>query len=180
MRIAKICVLALCLTAPALSFGQAAKVLKGKEITESALIDALVPDEPERTRSIKILRDSGPTAPRPKPASASLLITFETGSAELTPRAKQSLDVVAKALNSNKLSDFRFAIEGHADPRGGEEFNLQLSQARAESVVSYLSDQHQIARERLKPIGKGDSELLNKVHPDAIENRRVTIKTLSD
>jgi OmpA-OmpF porin, OOP family len=180
MRIARTCVLVLCLIAPAIAFGQATKVLKGKEITESALIDALVPDEPERTRSIKVLRDSGPAAPRPKPASASLLITFETGSAELTPRAKQSLDVVAKALNSNKLSDFRFSIEGHADPRGGEERNLQLSQERAESVVGYLSEQHQIARERLKPVGKGDSELLNKVHPDAAENRRVTIKTLAE
>lgn len=180
MRIAKTCGLVLCLIAPALAFGQATKVLKDKEITESALIDALVPDEPERTRSIKILRESGPTAPKPKPASASLLITFETGSAELTPRAKQSLDVVAKALSSNKLSDFRFSIEGHADPRGDEERNLQLSQARAESVVGYLSEQHQIARERLKPVGKGDSELLNRTHPDAAENRRVTIKTLTE
>lgn len=180
MRIAKTCALALCLIAPALAFGQATKVLKGKEITESALIDALVPEEPERTRSIKILREGGPAAPRAKPASASLLITFETGSAELTPRAKQSLDVVAKALSSNKLSDFRFAIEGHADPRGGEETNLQLSQARAESVVGYLAEQHQIARERLKPVGKGDTELLNKARPDAAENRRVTIKTLAE
>jgi len=178
MRIASIVGLALCLLAPAVSLGQAGKVLKGKEITESALVDALVPEEPLRTRSIKIMREGGPPPAPAKPAVASLLITFETGSAELTPRSKQSLDVVGRALNSNKLTDFSFSIEGHADPRGGVDYNLHLSQARAESVVNYLAEQHKIDRERLKPVGKGDSELLNTAHPYAPENRRVTIKTL--
>ncbi|MBS1138070.1 MAG: OmpA/MotB domain protein, partial [Proteobacteria bacterium] len=65
-----------------------------------------------------------------------------------------------------------------ADPRGGEEYNLHLSQARAESVVNYLAEQHQIERDRLKPVGKGISEPLNTARPDAPENRRVTIKTV--
>jgi outer membrane protein OmpA-like peptidoglycan-associated protein len=179
MRLATMIGLALCLAAPAAAFGEAGKVLKDKDITESALIDALTPEV--RTRSIKIMRE-GQVAPpvAAKPAAASLLITFETGSATLTPRAKRSLDVVARALDSDKLTDFRFSIEGHADPRGGDEYNLRLSQARAESVVNYLADTHHIARERLKPIGKGDAELLNAAHPDAPENRRVTIKTLVD
>ena len=57
------------------------KVLTGKDLTESALVDALAPaDEGIRTRSFK--RDQ-PLAPA-KPKSASLLITFETNSAELT------------------------------------------------------------------------------------------------
>lgn len=178
MRIARIVGLALCMLAPAASFGQAQHVLKGKEITESALVDALVPEEPVRTRSIKIMREGGPPPAPAKPAAASLLITFETASAELTPHAKRSLDVVGRALNSNKLTDFSFSIEGHADPRGGDEYNLHLSQARAESVVNYLAEQHKIARERLKPIGKGNAELLNTANPNAPENRRVTIKTL--
>ena len=115
-----------------------------------------------------------------KPAAASLLITFETNSASLTPKGKQSLDVVARALGSDKLSGFRFAVEGHTDPRGGEEYNQRLSQSRAESVVGYLADSRQIERRRLTPIGKGPSELLNPARPESPENRRVTIKRLDN
>lgn len=163
---------------------QAGKLLRGKDITESALIDALTPDEPEiRTRSIRVLREDagGGVAkplPPPKPKAASLLITFETNSAELTPRSRQSLDVVARALKSDKLMEFKFSVEGHADPRGGDELNQRLSQGRAESVVNYLAENHGIDRERLQPVGKGTTELLNAKRLDAPENRRVTIKTL--
>lgn len=174
---------------------QAQPILKGKQINEKNLIEALTPgpaDEEEvRTRSIKVLRDTPGAKPTDstvkaaarateKKASASLLITFETNSAELTPRAKSSLDVVAKALQADKLAEFKFAIEGHADPRGGPELNMPLSQARAESVVNYLSSEHKIERERLRPLGKGSTELVNTQRVDAPENRRVTITTLRE
>ena len=107
-----------------------------------------------------------------------MLITFVTNSAQLTPQARQVLDTLGRAMQSDKLAEFNFYIEGHADPRGGEQFNLDLSQQRAESVVSYLSDKMQIDRNRLKPVGKGQAELLNKAHPDSAENRRVTVKTI--
>lgn len=180
-----------------LAAAQAEPILKGRDINEKNLIEALTPapaDESEadvRTRSIKVMRDQpsakpGETAIKSvarapeRKASASLLITFETNSAELTPRAKSSLDVVAKALQADKLAEFKFAIEGHADPRGGPDFNLQLSQARAESVVNYLASQHGVDRGRLKPVGKGSTELANTQRVDAPENRRVTITTLRE
>ncbi len=152
---------------------QAGKILKGKEITESALIDALTPNI--RTRSLRV---EG-TAEKPMtPASASLLITFGTNSAALTKEAQESLDKVAGALNSDQLADFRFDIEGHADPRGGDAFNQRLSLERAEAVRQYLVQQHHLSPERLEAIGKGDKELLNKKNPIAPENRRVTFKTI--
>jgi OmpA-OmpF porin, OOP family len=169
---------------PMLSFGQMEKVLKDKEVNESTLVEALTPEEmptleksacpPDmpKCRSFKI--DRVPI----KQAAASLLITFETDSAKLTPKAKQSLETVARALNSDKLANFRFSIEGHADPRGGEELNLRLSQERAESVVSYLAEDRKVDRSRLQAVGKGQSELMNIVEPNAPENRRVTIKTI--
>ena len=178
---------------------RAEPILKGKNLNEKSLVEALEPapatpgaaDAPEggevRTRSIRVLRDQPSTqtveqvvkAPVKKP-SASVLITFVTDSAELAGRARSSLDVVAKALQSERLANFKFAIEGHADPRGTAEHNLKLSQARAESVVSYLATAHHIDRDRLKPVGKGDSELFNPQQPDAPENRRVTIITLRE
>jgi OOP family OmpA-OmpF porin len=151
-------------------------VLKGKAVTETNLIDALTPEETVVTRSLRVQKDNpGQQAVR-KP-SASLLITFETNSADLTPQAKKQLDVVAGALRNNKLADYGFNVEGHADPRGAHDSNLSLSQQRAESVRNYLVSAHSIDAKRLKAVGKGDSEVLNAKDPSAVENRRVTIVT---
>jgi len=162
---------------------QGVKVMKNNEIKESSIIEALTPPQDEvRTRSIRIrpAGESPATAARPGTASsgsASILITFATDSAEISDQARSSLDVVGRALNSDKLANFKFSIEGHADPRGGSEYNLKLSQARAESVVDYLVTHHNISRERLRPQGKGDQELANPNMPTAPENRRVTFRT---
>jgi outer membrane protein OmpA-like peptidoglycan-associated protein len=86
---------------------------------------------------------------------------------------------VGQALNSEKLGDFRFAVQGHADPRGDPEANLRLSQLRAEAVRQYLVQNKHIADQRLEAVGKGDRELLNPANPTAPENRRVTIVNLS-
>lgn len=155
-------------------------LLKGDKVTEANLLDALTPPpEPVLTRSLKVSRDNSAgvlAAPKKKP-SASLLITFETNSSELTAAARQQLDVVATALKNDRLAEYSFNVEGHADPRGSAEANLVLSQHRAESVRSYLVAQHGIAAERLKAEGKGDTDLLNRKVPTAPENRRVTIVT---
>ncbi len=154
---------------------QAEKVLRGSEITESALIEALSPEGGIRTRSIKVFRDQPDAAE--KAASASMLITFHTNSADLTPEARRSLDVLGRALNMNKLASHSFEIEGHADPRGGPEFNQQLSQERAQAVRDYLVRNHGVDEHRLTAIGKGAHNLLDKENPIAPENRRVTIVT---
>jgi outer membrane protein OmpA-like peptidoglycan-associated protein len=179
--------------AAALSLSAAAQapvVLKDQDITENALIEALTPapadpgtGAPElKFRSLRVIRDNpAPADQLVRPArtpQASILITFETNSANLTPEARASVDVLAKALQAPQLAGFSFSIEGHADPRGGAELNLWLSQARAESVATYLVARHGLTRERLKPVGKGDRELMNTARPDAPENRRVTITTL--
>ncbi len=160
---------------PALA--QQAPIMKEDQVTEGALIDALTPAEPPmRTRSLHVRRDDVATL---KPASASLLITFDTNSAGLTARARQALDVVAQALASNKLATFRFGIEGYADPRGLPAANLKLSQLRAESVRDYLVNEKNIESSRLAPVGKGDRDLMNKANPAAPENRRVTFVNLA-
>jgi outer membrane protein OmpA-like peptidoglycan-associated protein len=168
---------------PALGQDKNDKLLKGKAVTEANVLDALTPDAAEPpvvTRSLKVTPDNTPSnqvlAPRKK-ASASLLITFATNSATLEPRSKEQLDVVAAALRNDKLKDFTFDVEGHADPRGNHDVNQTLSQQRAESVRRYLISQHGIAEARLRAVGKGDSELFNTKNVAAPENRRVTIVT---
>ena len=178
-------ILALGLSGPLLAQAQmAAPVLKNSQVTEDALIDALEiapPPLPEgasgATRALRpSLRPTAATKP-PGPGKASLLITFATGSSDLSAETIQVLEKVAKALQSDRLAGFAFRIEGHADPRGAADANQKLSQERAQAVVSYLTAKLGVLPDRLQPVGKGASELLNPQHPEAAENRRVTIVT---
>jgi OmpA-OmpF porin, OOP family len=168
------------------------KVMREGQVSEKALIDALAPaaaapddaaSDAPRTRSFKpALRPAaaaaGTAAAAAQPGRASILVTFITGSADLTGDAKKALDVLAGAMKSDKLANVKFTIEGHADPRGSEEMNLKLSQSRAESVRGYLTASHGLAGERINAVGKGSSALMKPSDPAAPENRRVTIVAL--
>jgi OmpA-OmpF porin, OOP family len=169
------------------------KVMREGQVTQQALIDALTPavqpaDEAAsgvenngvRTRSFRpavrpAAAVAGTAAAAAQPARASILVTFVTNSADLTAGAKSALDVLAAAMKSEKLAAVKFTIEGHADPRGSEELNLKLSQARAESVRTYLTGSHGLAGDRVNAVGKGSSALMKPSEPAAPENRRVTI-----
>jgi len=156
-------------------------LLKGADVTESNLVDALTPSPaPQLTRSLRVSPDTSPSAEASrKKASASLLITFVTNSSALTPRSKEQLDVVAAALRNERLKDYSFEIEGHADPRGTHDANMILSQQRAESARSYLVSAQNIPQSRLRAVGKGDTVPLNTKDAAAPENRRVTINTVT-
>ncbi len=170
------------------------KVLTGKAVTENNLLEALTPaanapaadasgdtDVSVRTRSLRVTSNTPAAAvlaPRKK-ASASLLITFETNSSQLTARSKEQLDVVAAALKNDRLKDFSFEVEGHADARGAADSNKVLSQQRADSVRDFLVGTHAISEVRLRAVGKGDTEPMNTRDVAAAENRRVTITTLA-
>ena len=157
---------------------QGSDVLSGAALTEDRLLQALTPDGGATKRSLRVkATDVSATLPRLKQPSASLLVTFHTASSELTPQAKQQLDVVGAALKHDRLARYTFTVEGHADPRGDAQSNLVLSQHRAGSVRSYLVDAHGIDPQRLVAEGKGDRELMNRDQPTAAENRRVTIVT---
>lgn len=162
-----------------------APVLATSQVTEDALVDALAiepapPDESASgaTRGFRpALRPSVVPAKPAAPGKANLLITFASGSAELTAETIRVLETVARALQSDRLAGFAFRIEGHADARGSIDLNQKLSQDRAQSVVAYLSGKLGILAERMQPVGKGASEPLNLQKADAVENRRVTIVT---
>jgi outer membrane protein OmpA-like peptidoglycan-associated protein len=103
-------------------------------------------------------------------AASQLLITFRTNSTKLTESAR-----AARGLQSSKLAELKFRIEGHADPRGSASANMKLSEGRAASVVRYLTHQGGVAGDRLTSVGKGATEPLNTDNATAPENRRVTI-----
>ena len=81
-------------------------------------------------------------------------IFYEFGKWDLTEESKKSLGGLVKLLNDNP--NITIEISAHTDSRGSEEFNLELSQKRAQSVVDFLI-QSNIEKERLTPKGYGKS-----------------------
>ncbi len=115
-------------------------------------------------------------APAPRP-SLSLLIQFDFNSATIRPESQQSLLNLAQALQSAELKDFSFAVEGHTDAKGSADYNLRLSEQRAQAVKRFLAEQG-VAQLRLSASGKGATQLANAAQPFAPENRRVRIVNL--
>lgn len=185
----------LALFGPTLARADGAPLLRDKEVTEARILQALTPevapaaataaagdsgdvDVQVGTRSLRVSSaKTNLTAAPKKKASASLLITFETNSAALTSRSKEQLDVLAAALKNDRLKDFSFSVEGHADARGSSDVNMALSMDRAASVRNYLVTVQNVPEAKLQAVGKGDTEPMNSKDVAAPENRRVTIVT---
>lgn len=101
-------------------------------------------------------------------------VLFETAKADLKAGAVADLDQLATFLS--KYPDRSVVIEGHTDSVGGEDYNLGLSQRRAESVRSYLM-RHGVDPSRVTTQGMGESVPVgtNETAGGRQQNRRVEI-----
>ncbi len=108
------------------------------------------------------------------------MVLFPTNSSELTPEATQTLDRLGQALGSQRLSSFRFRVEGHTDTVGSAAYNRSLSQRRADAVVGYLEQKFGIPAARLQAVGLGEQGLLVATGAQVAEprNRRVQVVNL--
>lgn len=79
-------------------------------------------------------------------------IFYDFDKATLRPESKTALDELVKLLNEN--GNITIELAAHCDYKGTKEYNLQLSQRRAQSVVDYLIA-HGVAKDRLTPMGYG-------------------------
>ena len=111
--------------------------------------------------------------------SIDLEIFFEYNSAQITPRAAAALTPLGRALSDARLAADAFLIAGHSDGKGGADYNLALSQKRAESVRQYLIANFGIDGAKLVATGMGSKHLKNAKQPLSPENRRVQIVNLS-
>ncbi len=102
-------------------------------------------------------------------------ITFEKNSTSLTAKGKQLLDEVAVSLLAHP--GVSILVEGHTDTSGNPEINMQISEQRARSVVSYLNDAG-VSTERMSALGFGDKFPVapNDTQEGRIKNRRIEIK----
>lgn len=119
---------------------------------------------------------SGDQSAAPASAGLDLLINFDLDSARLTHEARQNLDAFVEALRHPALAGQRFAVEGHTDATGPDNYNLSLSRRRAATVVDYLVA-HGIDTRRLAAQGYGETRPRTS-DPKAPANRRVETRRL--
>jgi outer membrane protein OmpA-like peptidoglycan-associated protein len=114
---------------------------------------------------------------RPAVPTANLAVRFDFGSAALTEAGMRSLEQLAEALRSEALRSARFELAGHTDAVGGDDYNLALSQRRAEAARDFLLA-HGVDPAGLVVKGYGWHQLYDPDHPEAAENRRVQVTRL--
>jgi len=106
-------------------------------------------------------------------------ILFDYNKATLKPESMPGLMRAISFMKENK--DLMFEISGHTDNKGGWEYNMQLSEERAETVVNYFIE-HGIDKSKLvysgygfeKPIASNDTETGRQ------QNRRVEMLILEN
>lgn len=106
-------------------------------------------------------------------------VTFELNSARLTPDSQQVLNSVAADLK--KYPRLQIELQGHTDSSGSDQYNLKLSQQRADSVRIYLMDQG-VPGNQLTARGYGESQPIedNKTEAGRSLNRRVVMFVLDN
>lgn len=101
-------------------------------------------------------------------------ISFATNSAAIEPRLRGVLEQFAGGLSQQNHTLLR--VIGHTDSSGNDSINNPLSQARADSVRSFLSDRG-VAAQRIETAGRGSREPVasNDTAEGRARNRRVEI-----
>src|SRR5690606_27540674 len=105
-------------------------------------------------------------------------VNFELNSATLTPGARETLREVAAALRGEPT--LRAEIAGHTDSSGADDYNLQLSQQRAEAVRDFLVSEG-VEASRLTARGYGEAQPVadNSTETGRALNRRVEFRVLN-
>ena len=108
-------------------------------------------------------------------------ITFESGSFTVTPDQAQRLSSIAAAINQTVKANPQevFLIEGYTDAVGSDIDNLSLSDRRAQSVATVLTQQFQVPPENLTTQGYGEQYLKVNTQGASRENRRVTVRRIT-
>lgn len=100
------------------------------------------------------------------------IVTFAFDSSNLTSVAQTNLDKLAKVLVDNP--DTNINVYGHTDSKGADDYNMKLSQRRADAVKAYLASKG-IASSRMFAKGEGESMPVatNDTDEGRAKNRRV-------
>lgn len=192
----------------ALSFGMGV-ARAGDEITEQQILKALTPEKKPLTRGLSTGPQVDPAATaaegkfvqtirgrstrslsatereeiativKDKP-KIDLEITFDYNSAQISAKSLPSVQALGRALSNADLRGSTFVVAGHTDAAGGEAYNQELSERRADAIKRYLVDKYGIGGTDLVTVGYGKSKLKDPNQPMAEANRRVQVVNMEN
>jgi outer membrane protein OmpA-like peptidoglycan-associated protein len=201
-------ILSLLTIGAALSIG-AGKALAGDDVTEDQIVRALAPVKKPLTRSLSAAPQADPavtaeegrfvqtirgratrslsvtereeiaTIVKDKP-KIDLEINFDYNSADISAKSLSSVQALGRALSNADLKGSTFIVAGHTDAAGGESYNQDLSERRADSIKRYLVDKYGIAGTDLVTVGYGKSKLKDPNQPMAEANRCVQVVNMEN
>ena len=105
-------------------------------------------------------------------------IKFDEDTPIVRPESYRTLGRIADTLTDRSLLSNKFLIVGHAAAVGRRDYNLTLSQRRADAVRDILVTTFKISPKRLQAIGLGEEQLLDAAHPAAATNQRIQIASV--
>ena len=143
-----------------------------KTAAETQLIDSL---RNRKTRSLS----SGERAQiadvaKDKP-NIDLEITFDYNSADISRQSVPAVQALGKALSNPSLRGSTFMVAGHTDAAGGEGYNQDLSERRADAIKRVLVERYGLVPNDLVAVGYGKTRPKDASDPMDPLNRRVQV-----
>ena len=112
------------------------------------------------------------TSDKPK---IDLDIQFDYNSDKITTTSMPSVQALGKALSDANLKGSTFVVAGHTDAIGGEAYNQDLSERRADTIKRYLTEKYGINGTDLVTVGYGKTKPKDPSAPMDPINRRVQV-----
>jgi len=113
-------------------------------------------------------------------AVAETSVKFGFNKDNLTPKAMEALDQLAARIAATK--GYIIALEGGTDSVGPADYNYDLSQRRANSVIQYLASKYNVPAHKIYLIGLGKDKPVedNKTSAGRADNRRVDVRLMTN
>jgi OOP family OmpA-OmpF porin len=149
----------------------------------TAMANALCPPQPAAAAPavieapLALIPAAEPTPERMK-YCISLNIEYDINKAEIRPQYNDEVARVGDFMT--KYPTTTAVIEGYTDEVGSDDYNMQLSQRRAEGVVKYLEDKFGIAPSRLSAKGYGKTRPVTDNASDAAKQKNRRIDAIID
>ena len=180
-------------------------VARAEDVTEDQILRALTPEKKTLTRGLSVgppaqanpaaaeegkfvqslrnrstrslsagERDQIATIVQDKP-KIDLEINFDYNSDRISAKSLRAVQSLGRALANPELKGSTFILAGHTDAAGGEAYNQELSERRADSIKRYLVEKSGIAATDLVTVGYGKTKLKDPASPLSEVNRRVQV-----
>ena len=105
-------------------------------------------------------------------------IQFDEDAAVVRPESYRMLGRIADTLYQPSLLGYKFLIVGHSISTGKRDYNLTLSQRRADVIRDIMISTFKVSPKRLQSLGLGEEQMLDSLHPSAPVNAQVQLITV--